>query len=256
MTDTHATPNTENYTAPGGYRLGDFVPLHDFLAFPDRRCATGERWGRDEQGRLAFMLPESFGRHRCPLGYLLHILNRKLDWPAHQVMSEPGIAFPRIYSLEGELLPESRLGPKALHPDVAVYAGRGKPMPGHDHLGLPAGLHLVIELLSPYTWRSDLQRGAADEVDRWRSYVESGVAEYWIVNAGVDLPSCPLPPRSGMFLRAEDAGWKPLGGEGLRLLEPEVHGIRPVAGGVVHSAAIPGLTLDLDAFWRDLDLPG
>jgi Uma2 family endonuclease len=44
----------------------------------------------------------------------------------------------------------------------------------------PEHLLLVIEILSPTTWRQDLGVGDADDVDRPRTYLESGVPEYWV----------------------------------------------------------------------------
>jgi Uma2 family endonuclease len=77
---------------------------------------------------------------------------------------------------------------------------------------------LVIEVLSPGTARRDLG-------EKLRLYAESGIIEYWIVDPGHET-----------FEFLEN------GADGFRLLIPE--------GGRYRSAAIAGLELDLEAFWR------
>ena len=107
----------------------------------------------------------------------------------------------------------------------------------------------MIEFVSASSWRADLGLGAADQVDRWRTYLENGVPELWVLNAGV--PGAALPPRSALFCASGEAGWTALPGEGLSFAEGEVHGLRPVQGGRIPSRAVPGLVFDLDAFWAD-----
>jgi Uma2 family endonuclease len=77
---------------------------------------------------------------------------------------------------------------------------------------------LAVEILSPGTARRDLG-------EKLRLYAESGVAEYWIVDPGL---------RTFEFLENT--------GEGFRLRLPEDTTYR--------SAAIAGLELDLETFWR------
>ena len=253
-------------TAPAGYRLGDPIALHDFLALPP----DGRRYTRDEQGRLALMSPDDARAHRNPLALLTEALIRALARP-WRVISEPGIAFDPVWSLQGERLPPSRLGRKAVSPDVAVFEGPPQFLAGRPdvadpayHVFSPENVRLAAELVSPGTWRSDLGSGEADAVDRWRTYWDNGVAELWILNAG-DAPCGPLPPRAGLFLRrgrgrsgsraAARAGWRPLPAPGLRL-SPETEVGPAVLGGEVRSVAIPGLSLDLDAFWAEVSALG
>jgi len=94
---------------------------------------------------------------------------------------------------------------------------------------------LVVEVLSPDTWRSDLGIGNADDVDRMRTYLEAGIPEYWVLNPGVEARSCPLPIRSGRFLSRAGDRWEEF--------EPE--------DGVLRSGSVPGLDIDLEAFWRE-----
>lgn len=241
MSDTLRT----DVEAPAGYRLGDPIALHDLLALPP----DGRRYTRDAAGRLALMAPDDARAHRFPLTLLLAWLTRALDPRRHIVVPEPGVAFDVVYDLRGRALPPSRLGPKQLDPDVAVFADR----PGYrgegDRAFAPDGLALVAEVLCPGTWRNDLGRGQADEVDRWRSFLESGVPEYWILNPAPEARG-PLPGRSALFLRNTGQAWAALEGEGVVAAPGDP---RPITAGAIRSAAIPGLVFDLGAFWADLD---
>src|SRR4029077_2205735 len=119
----------------------------------------------------------------------------------YEVVGEAPIAFPRTYALDGSTLPPSHHGPKAVVADIACFARPVryvKAPSGHTWCS-SEGLLLVVELLSPSTWQNDLGEGSSrEEVDRWRTYLENGVAELWVLNAGFD--GCGLPPRSGLFL--------------------------------------------------------
>lgn len=255
---TEATESLTPERAPAGYRLGDPIALEDLLALPP----DGRRYTRDREGRLELMAPDDPHTHRAPLACLMGWLYRSLDPGAWFPCQEPGVAFERIWTRGGRLLPSSRLGPRTLEPDAVVFAGR----PGYiqDERGRPRGfdaraVRLVIEVLSRGTHRQDLglarrspgpEPRAREQVDRRRSYLDSGVPEYWILNP-TDA-TLALPPRSGLFLRRGDAGWEPLAGEGLTTTPgAPVHGGSPVTAGRLASLAVPGLVFDADAFWRD-----
>jgi Uma2 family endonuclease len=107
-----------------------------------------------------------------------------------------------------------------VQPDL-VYVGAERAGIVKDRVeGAP---DLVVEILSPGTARRDLG-------EKLKLYAEAGVAEYWIVDpAGRTFEF--LDNRDGAFL--------------LRLPEQ----------GVYRSAAVPGLELDVEAFWRDLPEP-
>ena len=45
-------------------------------------------------------------------------------------------------------------------------------------------------------------------------------------------------------------------GQGLRPVGDPFRGAQPVGGGVITSAAVEGLRLDLDAYWDDVQLDG
>jgi Uma2 family endonuclease len=81
---------------------------------------------------------------------------------------------------------------------------------------------LVVEVLSPGTARRDLG-------EKLRLYAEAGVAEYWIVDPG--LQSFEFLVRSG---------------DSFHLRLPD--------GPVYRSATIPDLELDLEAFWRSIPI--
>ena len=77
-----------------------------------------------------------------------------------------------------------------------------------------------VGILSPATARRDLG-------EKLRLYAESGVAEYWIVDPTLETFE---------FLENTPAGFR----------------VRLPEGAIYHSAAIPGLELDLEVFWRAL----
>lgn len=82
---------------------------------------------------------------------------------------------------------------------------------------------LVVEVLSPATARRDLG-------EKLRLYVESGVAEYWIVDPQA---------RTLEFLEARDGAFL----------------VRLPEAGLYRSAALAGLELDLEAFWSRIPGP-
>ncbi len=237
---------------PAGYRLGDAIAVEDLLALPP----DGRRYARDDQGRLVLMAPDDGGAHGYPLARLARHLHLSLGrgW---ETLQEPAIAFEPIHALGGRRLPPSRLGRRALEPDLAVFGGRPRLLPrtpGGARLFAPHGLALVVEVLSPCTWRSDLGCGEADAVDRWRTYLASGVPEYWLLNAWT--VEAGLPPRSALFLRSDGQAWRPLAVDGG---EPAAegagpHGLTPLHAGRVRSQAVAGLSLDLAGLWSELDL--
>jgi Uma2 family endonuclease len=79
---------------------------------------------------------------------------------------------------------------------------------------------LLVEILSPSSVRRD--RG-----EKLRLYAESGVAELWLVDPAAQTVEF-LANRDGAFV------------------------VRLPVDGIYRSQAIPGLAIDLDAFWRDL----
>ncbi len=232
----------------GDFRAGDPIALADLLALPP----DGKRWGRDDRGRLCLMLPEDFIQHRLPIGALDRFVQRAAPEAWH-VLIEPSLALPTLFSRRGPPIPSSPLGPRAIEPDLAVFDRRPVGAPPNGRVVKAAtteGLRLVVEVLSPDTWRNDLGIGSADEVDCWRSYLASGVPELWLVNMGAPAP-CPLPQRSGLFLRNAGDAWEPLPVEGAVHGEGTVHGHAPLRSGVVVSTT--GMRLDLDALWSRIE---
>ena len=79
---------------------------------------------------------------------------------------------------------------------------------------------LVVEILSPSTARRDLG-------EKLRLYAESDISEYWIVDPGA---------KTFEFLVNDAGAFR------VRLAEAEIY----------RSEAVPGLELDLEAFWRSV----
>lgn len=230
--------------ATTSYRLGDAIPLEDLLALPP----DGKRYGRDARGRLCLMSPERVYFHRLPISLMDRRLGRALSDRFH-ILCEGSLALPRLERLDGTPLPASRLGPRGIEADVAVFDGvplPGGPTPELTKSARVDRLRLVVEVLSESTWSCDLGLGEADEVNRWRSYLLSGVPELWLVNAGVE--ECPLPPGSALFLRNAGDVWVPLEVVGPVFAGcPLVHGLAPVTAGRVRSGL--GFELDVGAYF-------
>ena len=240
--------------AKPAYVLGASIPLADLLSLPP----DGNRYDRDERGRLILAPPDHAGHHGVPLCRTARRLGLRLDEARYDVMQERSIAFDPITSLAGTILPASHHGPKTLEPDLAVFA---RPLdvvtaPGGNVVLSPKGLLLVIELVSPSTWHKDLGDGSSPEqVDRWRTYLENGVPEYWVLNAGTER--CGLEPRSGLFLVNDRARgtWSDVPIDDAVLARDDYRGRRPATAGRIRSIAIPGLVIDLEDIWRDATLP-
>ena len=242
-------PSRAKTTHPeGSFVLGAPISLADFLALPEDDVV----YDRDAHGRLTLMSPDDARRHRSPLGRLLRALTlwtakRRQPWT---VISDPGVAFEKIYDLKGRLVPPSFLGPKAIQPDIACWKGEPGFVEGpkeRSHFSA-SGLELVVEIASPRTWREDLGEGHADAVSRWRTYLENGVSEYWFLNLGVK--KCPVPPGTGIFLAhdPEARRFVPLPVERAKT-EDEYREIPILESGRVRSLALPGFVLDVGAFF-------
>jgi Uma2 family endonuclease len=219
-------------------QLGAPISLADLLALPP----DGFDYTRDEQGRLELMSPDDLRRHGNPLSRLTRWLNLRLQDP-WWVLQERAVAFERVWDLAGNLLPESFLGPKAISPEVAVYSSEPVEITGPHGLtfAAPEKLVVAIEILSPSIWRSDLGLGdSLKEVDRPRTYLDGGVKELWLLNAGMDDEACPIPSRSARCLSRSD--------DGARWLEV------PLVDRAIRSQAMPGLVLELEPFWKDCGL--
>jgi Uma2 family endonuclease len=102
-----------------------------------------------------------------------------------------------------------------VQPDV-VYVGSKRA--GILRQRVEGAPDLVVEILSPGTARRDLG-------EKLRLYADSGVAEYWIVDPALET-----------FEFLENTA------DGFRVRLPD--------GAVYRSAAISGLELDLEWFWR------
>ena len=104
-----------------------------------------------------------------------------------------------------------------VQPDV-IYVSAERSAVLHERIrGAP---DLLVEVLSPTTARRDLG-------EKLRLYAESDIREYWIVD-----------PVGGTFEFLVNDG----GAFHVRLAESEVY----------RSEAVPGLEIDLEAFWRSI----
>lgn len=236
MPTTFAPPEHE-IEVTTTFVLGAFIDLADLLAIPP----DGNRYDRDDEGRLTLMAPDDFRFHGRPLTRLTRWLNRNLP-QSYEVLQERAIAFARIYSLRGDRLRESFLGPKALSPDIAIFAGEPDILRGPHGLTFahPRNVRIVLEVLSPGSWREALGVGSRDKVDRRRTYLESGVPEYWLVNPAVDDPLCPMKPRTLAAFTATG--------------EPRIWVELDKADGMLSSAAVSELCLPIEELWRDCGL--
>jgi Uma2 family endonuclease len=186
------TYETETPLAPRG-DLGPYRQA-DYLALPDEpRCEL-------LYGRL-LVTPAPTVRHQRVVGRLFRLLLELAERSAGEAIVSPVDVVLADHSI--------------VQPDV-IYVTKARSSILRSRVeGAP---DLVVEILSPGTARRDLG-------EKLRLYAESGVAEYWIVDPGLET-----------FEFLENAG------DGFRLRLPE--------GGTYRSSAITGLELDLEAFWR------
>jgi Uma2 family endonuclease len=105
-----------------------------------------------------------------------------------------------------------------VQPDVVFFARRPEGISGARLLGVP---DLLVEVLSPATQRRD--RG-----DKLKLYAESSVPEYWIVD-----------PESRQIEFLVNRG-----GE---------YAVALPLDGVYRSALTPGLHLELEPFWAEVE---
>lgn len=166
----------------------------DYLALPDEpRCEL-------LYGRFVLMTSPSL-RHQEVLMRLLRVLLDHADRNDARAVVAP---------MDVRLADHS-----VVQPDL-LYVSKHRSGVIHERIrGAP---DLVVEILSPGTARRDLG-------EKLRLYAESGIAEYWIVDPGLETFE---------FLE--------LAPDGFRVRLPD--------GAVYRSAAIAGLELDLEAFWR------
>ncbi|HUF57452.1 MAG TPA: Uma2 family endonuclease, partial [Thermohalobaculum sp.] len=165
-----------------------------YLALPDEpRCEL-------LYGRLQLMAAPTV-RHQDVVGRIFRVLLDLADHSGGRTVVSPVDVVLADHSI--------------VQPDV-IYVSRERSSIVRSRVeGAP---DLVVEILSPGTARHDLG-------EKLRLYAESGVAEYWIVDPGLETFE---------FLERD--------GDSFRLRLPE--------GGVYRSIAVAGLELDLEAFWR------
>lgn len=191
-TDDFWTSQPSGPAGRSSYRLGAPISLADLLALPP----DGNRYSRDEKGRLILTPPDHFRYHRTPLAALAQTFGQQLDRKQYLVVPEARVAFDPIYILDGTIVPPSHHGLPSLEPDLACIRRPVQTVrvSKENEACSQESVILIVEFLSQSTWRSDLGDGRGDDVDRWRTYLECGVSEYWVVNANDEAYG--LPPRS------------------------------------------------------------
>jgi Uma2 family endonuclease len=187
---------TETPLAPrvglGPYRDSDYLRLPD-----EPRCEL-------LYGRL-LVTPAPTARHQHVVARVLRILLDCADRHGDQALAAPIDVVLANHSV--------------VQPDV-IYVTRARASIVRESVeGAP---DLVVEVLSPGTARRDLG-------EKLRLYADAGVAEYWIVDPGLET-----------FELLVNAG------DGFR--------VSPLDGPIFRSTAIRGLELDLEAFWRAIPL--
>lgn len=108
-------------------------------------------------------------------------------------------------------------------PDISVFLTRDRKLPRRGAVTTPPGA--VVEVVSPSP--RDRRR---DRVEKLREYAAFGVACYWLVDPDARTVEVLLLGPDGRYVHALDA-----------------------VDGVVDVPGCEGLTLDLDALWRELD---
>ncbi|MBX3225942.1 MAG: Uma2 family endonuclease [Labilithrix sp.] len=231
------------------YALGAPISLADLLALPP----DGRRYARDENGMLILSPPDHADFHRTPLAILMQGMIRQLD-DRSLVVAGGSVAFDPIYTLNGTVVPLSHHGLPCIEPDIICLRRPFRTIRASEKnkVYAPEDVMLVVELLSPSTWREDLGDGTGDKTDRWRTYLDGRVGEYWIVNA--QETTCGIPARSVLALTFDPSlgTWSDVRVEAARHAPGDYRGRQALVGGRITSTAVPGLTLDIDHLWQSV----
>ncbi len=126
----------------------------------------------------------------------------------------------RVLASETKYALSKRRGRK---PDISVFLTRDRKLPRRGAMRHPPDL--MVEVISP-----DPRDRRRDRIEKLREYATFGVRYYWLVDPEA---------RSLEILRLDDAG-------------QYVH-VTDAGEGTVDVPGLEGLTLDLDALWREID---
>lgn len=126
----------------------------------------------------------------------------------------------RVLASEAKYALSPRRGRK---PDISVFLTRDRKLPRHGAIRHPPDI--MIEVISP-----DPRDRRRDRIEKLREYAAFGVSWYWLVDPEARSLEILKLGEDGRYVHALDA-----------------------AEGTIDVPGCDGLTLDLDALWRELE---
>lgn len=126
----------------------------------------------------------------------------------------------RVLASDAKYALSSRRGRK---PDISMVLQRDRKLPRRGAIQHPPDL--VVEVISP-----DPRDRRRDRIEKLREYAVFGVRFYWLVDPDARTIEILKLGEDGYYIHALDA-----------------------AEGTINVPGLEGLTLDLDALWRELD---
>lgn len=188
--------------------------LNDYPAYPPQDLGPHRR----SDYEILPDLPRCeliFGRlYKAPSCSLLHQLAALILWRFLDRLSRTTGALAVAAPFDVALFEHS-----VVQPDVLYFSAARRKLVRDRAEGAP---DLVVEVVSPSSARND-------RIQKLRLYADSGVQEYWLVDAE---------GRHVQFLRRHDDGY-------YRVILPE--------GPVYQSANLPEIRLDLEVYWREVE---
>jgi Uma2 family endonuclease len=172
-----------------------------------------ERMGEDEPGELVDGLLEEEEVADSPHEVIVSAL-------LYVLLSWARERGGRVLASETKYALSTRRGRK---PDISMFLRRDRKLPRRGAIQHPPDL--VVEVISP-----DPRDRRRDRVEKLREYAAFGVRFYWLVDHEARTIEILKLGEDGYYIHALDA-----------------------AEGIIVVPGLEGLTLDLDALWRELD---